>query len=267
MMKTTKHGFTLAEVLTTLMVIGVVAAMTIPTLMNSTNDQQLRVAYKKAMSVLGQAVQLMVAKEVECTVSNSAQLAQCFATNALSGSVVNFENAANDNNGQNGQMNVVTTADGMAYQFFYFGGPLQTSRTLDEICGDTSLWNQRQAEDAANNVPRINEEDAYRGENALCAVIVDVNGFSKGTKSFAFNGNGNPTVDNMLDGIAEQAAQGQNPAVAARAHGTDQLPIYLTGTGVRPIFDSTIGVNTGINKGYAYMYGDTARPVNAANAR
>lgn len=34
-----KKGFTLAEVLITLGIIGVVAAMTIPVLMNSTNDQ------------------------------------------------------------------------------------------------------------------------------------------------------------------------------------------------------------------------------------
>ena len=45
-----RKGFTLAEVLTTLMVIGVVAAMTIPTLINSTDDQQYKVAFKKAVS-------------------------------------------------------------------------------------------------------------------------------------------------------------------------------------------------------------------------
>ncbi len=57
-----KHfGFTLAEVLITLGIIGVVAAMTMPTLMNSTNGAQYRTAYKKALSVLSQAVVLNIA--------------------------------------------------------------------------------------------------------------------------------------------------------------------------------------------------------------
>jgi prepilin-type N-terminal cleavage/methylation domain-containing protein len=48
-------GFTLAEVLVTLAIIGVVAALTIPTLINSTSDQGLLKAVKKEYSVLAQA--------------------------------------------------------------------------------------------------------------------------------------------------------------------------------------------------------------------
>jgi prepilin-type N-terminal cleavage/methylation domain-containing protein len=55
------RGFTLAEVLITLGIIGVVAAMTMPTLINSTNGAQFKVAYKKALSVLNQAVALNMA--------------------------------------------------------------------------------------------------------------------------------------------------------------------------------------------------------------
>ena len=47
--------------LITLGIIGVVAAMTMPTLMNSTNGAQYKTAYKKALSVLSQAVVLNVA--------------------------------------------------------------------------------------------------------------------------------------------------------------------------------------------------------------
>lgn len=53
-----KSGFTLAEVLVTLMIIGVIAAMTIPSLMQSTAQQEFRAAYKKAVSMLNQAVTL-----------------------------------------------------------------------------------------------------------------------------------------------------------------------------------------------------------------
>ena len=61
MLKSFRGGFTLAEVLITLGIIGVVAAMTMPTLLNSTNGAQYRTAYKKALSVLSQAVVLNVA--------------------------------------------------------------------------------------------------------------------------------------------------------------------------------------------------------------
>ena len=49
MINGTKNAFTLAEVLITLGIIGVVAAMTMPTLLNSTQGAQYRTAYKKAL--------------------------------------------------------------------------------------------------------------------------------------------------------------------------------------------------------------------------
>lgn len=49
-------GFTLAEVLITLGMIGIVAEMTIPTLMNNVQDQAYKIAYKKAYSVMTQAL-------------------------------------------------------------------------------------------------------------------------------------------------------------------------------------------------------------------
>lgn len=48
-------AFTLSEVLITLGIIGVVAAMTLPTVINKTQDKQFKVAYKKAYSSLSQA--------------------------------------------------------------------------------------------------------------------------------------------------------------------------------------------------------------------
>ena len=58
---TKRFGFTLAEVLITLTIIGIVAAMTMPTLINNTNGAQFKTAYKKALSVLSQAVVMNIA--------------------------------------------------------------------------------------------------------------------------------------------------------------------------------------------------------------
>lgn len=52
-------GFTLAEVLITLGIIGIVAAMTIPTLINNAQDAQFKSAWKKEYSVISQAIQKM----------------------------------------------------------------------------------------------------------------------------------------------------------------------------------------------------------------
>lgn len=53
-----KSGFTLAEVLITLGIIGVVAAMTIPTLITNINSAKYKVQFKKVISTLNQAALL-----------------------------------------------------------------------------------------------------------------------------------------------------------------------------------------------------------------
>ena len=58
-----KLGFTLAEVLITLVIIGVIAAMTVPTLMNNTQGQENKTAFKKAISSLNQALTMQYALE------------------------------------------------------------------------------------------------------------------------------------------------------------------------------------------------------------
>ena len=55
-------GFTLAEVLITLGIIGVVAAMTIPTLIANTRSQQYRSQFKKTLSTLNQAARMAQAQ-------------------------------------------------------------------------------------------------------------------------------------------------------------------------------------------------------------
>ena len=61
-MRTKKFGFTLAEVLITLGIIGVVAAMTIPTLISNTNSAKFKSQYKKTLSTLNQAALMATAQ-------------------------------------------------------------------------------------------------------------------------------------------------------------------------------------------------------------
>jgi len=55
-----RKGFTLAEVLITLGIIGVVSAMTIPSLLRNTNNAELKAAWKKEYSVLTSAISLVM---------------------------------------------------------------------------------------------------------------------------------------------------------------------------------------------------------------
>lgn len=93
---TKRFGFTLAEVLITLGIIGVVAAMTIPTLMNSTNQSEFKTGFKKIISTLNQAVTTNYALDNN-DFSN-------LNSGTAAGSVYNMFNS---------RMNVVKTGDGV----------------------------------------------------------------------------------------------------------------------------------------------------------
>ena len=69
-----KLGFTLAEVLITLVIIGVIAAMTVPTLMNNTQGQENKTAFKKAISSMNQALTMEYALEGNTAASLNAVL-------------------------------------------------------------------------------------------------------------------------------------------------------------------------------------------------
>ena len=59
-----EKGFTLAEVLITLGIIGVVAAMTMPTLVNNSRNQECRAGLKTGYSLISNALTAMRADEL-----------------------------------------------------------------------------------------------------------------------------------------------------------------------------------------------------------
>ncbi|OGI04675.1 MAG: hypothetical protein A2Y25_01190 [Candidatus Melainabacteria bacterium GWF2_37_15] len=102
-----RKGFTLAEVLVTLAVIGVVAALTIPSLIQSSNEKQAKTSIKKALSVMNQALTLSIAQDgVDAAgVATDANLRGLFG-GYLSAIVTDTSKDA------------ITTADGMVYTFY-----------------------------------------------------------------------------------------------------------------------------------------------------
>ncbi len=79
-MRTKRFGFTLAEVLITLGIIGVVAAMTIPTLISNTNSAKFKSQYKKTLSTLNQAGLMATAQNDLDWATATAADSACTAT-------------------------------------------------------------------------------------------------------------------------------------------------------------------------------------------
>ena len=163
MKRTMKTGFTLAEVLITLAIIGVVAAMSIPALIGSTNQQEYKVAFKKAVAVLNQAITMSIALDS----TDAASCPGCSADGTTGGlALANyFRNRLNIIADGPAPGNSFYTADGMLYSFF---------KRSTNAC---SVANTTTTTDYAS---------------APCIVLVDINGI-KGPNSLS-TGSGNTAV-------------------------------------------------------------------------
>ena len=162
---TKRFGFTLAEVLITLGIIGVVAAMTMPTLMNSTQGAQYKAAYKKALSAISQAVTLNVALDDVSFADTLAGTAGSQAANANGASIASLLTS---------RMNVVkaTTADatGAGYTISANGS------TLTQAAGNTTLYfNDGSTFTFVGDAAGCTKGQAGVADN-LCKGYIDVNG-------------------------------------------------------------------------------------------
>ena len=103
-----RFGFTLAEVLITLGIIGVVAAMTIPSLIQNTASVRNASQFKKNLATLTNAVEMAQAHQ---GIGNIAELNQ--ACNSPANDTLDVDDAANHMNSICGLMNV--TLNGVRY--------------------------------------------------------------------------------------------------------------------------------------------------------
>ena len=195
----TKHlGFTLAEVLITLGIIGVVAAMTMPTLMNSTNGAQYKTAYKKALSVLSQAVVLNVALDDYDLSQTTSTVAGTDSTGSEPASLYNlFYN----------RMNVVKT-EGNTYKALLKGGTdNKTMKTATEdTFGVTDNYTLYFNDGITFTFPKTLmgcTEGNKAGVNAVdCRGVIDVNGEKNPNKEVTCDNDstaGKCTVSNPTD--------------------------------------------------------------------
>ena len=159
---TKRFGFTLAEVLITLGIIGVVAAMTMPTLMNSTQGAQYKAAYKKALSAISQGVTLNVALDGASFADSVAGTAGATTT---ANSVANILNA---------RMNVVRAALGnadAAYKMSGTGAPTKDRANTALFFNDGVTFTFPNSSAACTDDP-----DNSGATRHICKGFIDVNG-------------------------------------------------------------------------------------------
>ena len=185
---TKKMGFTLAEVLITLAIIGVVAAISIPSVISNSQQQEFKTGLRKAVSVLNSAITMNMALDGESPYDNkdlfnylqrhmsivetTTSLALKFRVNPIEGVNNGYSNAA------------FYTTDGMRFEF-YRGGLITRPFLLYE---NPSIKACLGVYDFAAGMPISNcggcgsyglNNNTDGTSKPPCIIVVDVNGDKK----------------------------------------------------------------------------------------
>lgn len=121
-----KQGFTLAEVLITLVIIGIIAAMTLPSLLGGTNKQEIKTGLQKSVSALSQAITL-----------HYALTGEDFSSLDTS-SVLEFAGQRLNTKGATTNASHVQTQDGVIYDFGNITGSCSTPETACDVIVDVN---------------------------------------------------------------------------------------------------------------------------------
>ena len=191
-----KKGFTLAEVLITLAIIGIVAALTIPSVISNYQQQEFKTGLKKAVSVLNEAIQTNIAQDGETPYENddlftylqrhmnvlkSTDIVQCTWWRTYGGYVncrqannknkvfyttdgMRFEIPNNTQNGRYGNLRMHETGKTFGTCIAWQGSHMGTYCTSEVIrgashCGSLGLGN-----------------DPHKTGTPPCIIVADVNG-------------------------------------------------------------------------------------------
>ena len=111
-------GFTLAEVLITLAIIGVVAALSIPAVISNSQQQEFKTGLRKAVSVLNSAITMNMALDGESPYDNANLFGYLQKHMAVLRSTynINYDFATKPSSGGNYYNSAFYTTDGMRFE-------------------------------------------------------------------------------------------------------------------------------------------------------
>jgi len=164
-----KKGFTLAEALITLVIIGVIAALTIPAILVNTEQHEYKSAFKKALSMLNQVIELNIALDGYGPL-NTDDISSTESEDTLYHLFKRRMNviSTSEDYTLGGESNFAFfTADGMRYEFpkTIAQGAVRGG-TFSDVNGHCAEYTDTTGVEDEGGVPR----------NKPCLVIVDVNG-------------------------------------------------------------------------------------------
>ena len=175
-----KNGFTLAEVLITLAIIGIVAALTIPSVISNYQQQEFKTGLKKAVSVLNEAIQTNIAQDGETPYETN----DLFSYLQRHMSVIKSASGRRDGYLYGGNKFFYTT-DGMAFEMLDPGGGGGYGDNIKLYETGVDLYNTRYMTDGSH-VGFSGQCGSYGLANnpnntkfPPCLVMVDVNGDKK----------------------------------------------------------------------------------------
>ena len=180
-----KKAFTLAEVLITLAIIGVVAAIAIPSVVSNSQQQEFKTGLRKAVSVLNSAITMNMAIDGETPYDNANLFGYLMKHMSILESTTSLRDKymVSDNTGWKGALNAAFyTTDGMRFEVR--AGTLQrdlhplyenseiflctadvSGKNTTGICGGCGAYGLNSNNDGTTKPP--------------CLMIVDVNGDRK----------------------------------------------------------------------------------------
>ena len=177
-----KKAFTLAEVLITLAIVGVVAAITIPSVVANAQQQEFKTGLRKAVSVLNEAIQANIAIEGETPYENVDLPSYLIRHMSIASShlwrPINGDNAA------------FYTTDGMRFETYSSRDHLllhesgislsiANVKKADYCYPKTGVCHNNQAPDNGFCGSYGLKEDKNKTNSIPCIILVDVNGDRK----------------------------------------------------------------------------------------
>ena len=226
-----KKAFTLAEVLITLMIIGIVAALTIPSVISNYQQQEFKTGLKKAVSVLNEAIQTNIAQEGETPYDNIDIFSylQLHMSVLKRGSAKFCANAQSEQIDSDGNISGCSSAGSITNKIFYTTDGMRFEVSRNDHDGNLKL--HESGIDIGNTLMKIrqygdygNPGEGHCGSYGLnnnpnntkgypCVVVVDVNGDKKPNPKGKFYLGGVRQYDNNGTMVwTSQDASGNTPA-------------------------------------------------------
>lgn len=189
-------AFTLAEVLITLAIIGVVAAMTIPSVIVNTNQQEFKTGLRKAISVLNSAITMNIALEGETPYDNADLFEYLQQHMSIMKSTTEMQWHPKYGSEDYVKNNAFYTTDGMRFEV----PQITITKKLHEVTGGANneiqaslVFNPISGRDGKSRGAQARTGNcgqyqyAYESDSNFgpCLILVDVNGDRKPTPSKA----------------------------------------------------------------------------------